>query len=235
MKQLHEIQLSILKKLMFAESVHFAELKPENIENNQFDWHLKQLIKTKFVEKSAYGYKLTVEGRKYCNRFDTDSNKIEMQGKISALMVSMRNINGFNEFLMYTRKKHPFFNCQGFASGKIRWGETVVEAATRELFEETGLKGICEIINLWHYLVLDEDSSTKEDKYFFICRFVNPQGELISNNMEGLYEWIKEDNIEKWITKPFTDKNEVLTLVKYALEIKIPLTLSEMKMKNDKF
>jgi len=236
MKQLHPIQIKILEKLIFSEGLHYVNLKPDkDMENNKFDWHLKQIMKAGLIAKQAELYALTKEGRKYCNRIDTDHNEVAMQGKISALMVCLRNINGYNEFLMSTRKKHPFFNCQGFASGKIRWGESIPEAAARELFEETGLKGKCEIINLWHYLVQDEDATTKEDKYFFICRFVNPTGDVLKNNIEGVFEWVREEDVSSWIKKPYTDKNEILTLMKYALEIKEPLTLSEMQISNDKF
>ena len=152
MKQLHEIQLRILRKLLFAESLRFSELKPDKeMENNRFDWHLKQLLNSGLVEKQSDGYRLSMQGKKYCNKLDTDSDKIEMQAKLSAWLICMRNTNGYNDFLLYTRKKHPFFGCQGFPSGKIKQGEKVIEAASRELKEETGLQGKADIIFLWHF------------------------------------------------------------------------------------
>jgi hypothetical protein len=45
MKQLHPIQLKILKKLLFAPQLKYTELKPEeHIENNQLSFHLNTLI-----------------------------------------------------------------------------------------------------------------------------------------------------------------------------------------------
>lgn len=216
MKQLHELQIQTLKKLIFAENLSFSDLKPhEEIENNQFVWHLKQLINLGLVSKNKNSYLLTEDGRKYCNRLDTDTNKVEMQAKISALQVGMRNTNGYNEFLIYTRKKHPFFGCQGFPSGKVKWGEKTNEAAIREFKEETGLTVTPELVGIWHYLVLGDNDNTKEDKYFYIYRFLNPVGELISTN-EGTFKWIREDAIDKYITKPFTNLQEIIDLIDLA-------------------
>ena len=236
MKQLHEIQLQILRKLLFAEKLHFSELKPnQKIENNQFDWHLKQLIKNELVEKQDNGYSLSIKGKKYCNKFDTDSDKIEMQAKLSAWLVCMRNTNGYNEFLLYTRKKHPFFGCQGFPSGKIRQGEKVIEAAKRELEEETGLTGEADVIFLWHFLVMDKDSGLKEDKYMFVCRFINPEGKLVENSIEGEYCWVTESNVETWLKKPFVDKEEILSLVEKAKTVKKPIMMTEERLQGDNF
>lgn len=45
MKQLHEIQLQILKKLLFAKELRYTDLKPDvELENNQLDFHLDKLI-----------------------------------------------------------------------------------------------------------------------------------------------------------------------------------------------
>lgn len=235
MKQLHTIQLEILQKLIFAEALHFAELKPSpDLENNKFDWHLKQLIKAGYIEKNNNSYNLSVEGRKYCNRMDTDINKVVMQAKLTVLQIGMRTTNGYNEFLLHTRKKHPFFGCQGFPTGKIKWGEEILEAARREFTEETSLSGNPELLSLWHYLVQDKANNTKEDKYFFICRNVNPAGKLVANN-EGEFEWVKESDVEKWLIKPFTNKEEILKYIDYAKNPPKVLEFREIKLFSDKF
>jgi ADP-ribose pyrophosphatase YjhB (NUDIX family) len=235
MKQLHKIQLEILNKLIFAQTLHFAELKPtSDLENNKFDWHLKQLIKTGYIQKTNGLYGLSEEGRKYCNRIDTDQNKVIMQAKLSVLQIGMRTVNGYNEFLLHTRKKHPFFGCQGFPSGKIRWGEEIVTAAKREFSEETSLSGNPELLSLWHYLVRDDAKNVKEDKYFFICRFVNPTGKLVSNH-EGDFNWVKESDVKDWLIKPFTNKKEILKYIDYAKNPPKILEFKEIVLFNDKF
>ncbi|NOZ44620.1 MAG: hypothetical protein GXP45_05805 [bacterium] len=117
MKQLHDIQLAILRKLLFAESLRYSDLKPEEaMENNQLSFHLDKLIELNYVEKldDNVGYRLTIEGKEYANRMDTEINKIKRQPKSGVLVIPMRYNEELNEheFLFYTRKKHPHFGKQ---------------------------------------------------------------------------------------------------------------------------
>lgn len=142
MKQLHPTQLAILKKLLFSPVLRYTDMKPSSkMDNNQFDFHLDSLITSGLVEKMDTGYTLTPTGKEYANRMDTDEVKILQQAKLGARVGCVRTVNGVQEFLVYTRKKQPFYNCQGFLAGKIRYGEKVLDAAARELKEETGLTG----------------------------------------------------------------------------------------------
>lgn len=44
MKQYHDVQLKILRKLLFAQSLPYSQLKPdEKMENNQLSFHLDKL------------------------------------------------------------------------------------------------------------------------------------------------------------------------------------------------
>jgi 8-oxo-dGTP pyrophosphatase MutT (NUDIX family) len=53
--------------------------------------------------------------------------------------------DGRTEYLFQERLKQPYFGYWGLPSGKIRWGETILETALRELKEETGLEADREI------------------------------------------------------------------------------------------
>jgi hypothetical protein len=48
---MHKLQLQILTKLVFKPDLKYMELKPEkDLENNQFDYHLNQLIDAGYIE-----------------------------------------------------------------------------------------------------------------------------------------------------------------------------------------
>ena len=54
MKQLHETQISILKNLLFAESLTYTKLKEGlDIENNTFSFHVHVLLDAGFIEKKV--------------------------------------------------------------------------------------------------------------------------------------------------------------------------------------
>jgi len=204
MKQLHETQLGILKKMLFANKLHYIKLKPNpEMENNQFDFHLKELIKAGYVHKKDKEYSLTSMGKEYANRMDTDKVVITQQAKISAWLCCRKKIKNKYQYLIYTRLKQPFYGCQGFPSGKVNYGERVIEAAKRELKEETSLTGIPNIVTIKHYIVFDKNSKELlEDKFMFLCLFENPGGKLKTNN-EGMYKWVDEKDLKKYVTNHF--------------------------------
>ena len=47
--------------------------------------------------------------------------------------------NSEGKFLAQQRLKQPFYGFWGRPTGKVGWGETILETAARELMEETGL------------------------------------------------------------------------------------------------
>lgn len=204
MKNYHPTQLGILNKLLFAPSLRYTDLKYDpDIENNTFQFHLDTLIETKLIKKDGNTYELTSEGKKVATHLDTDTNTMIGPRKVSVCLHAVRKVNDEYEVVIYKRLKHPFYGKQGHPTGKVQIGENILDAAKRELFEECALEGTPILFNVTHYLVKDADTKTLlDDKIFFDVYFLNPTGELKSNN-EGEYTWIKEKDIEKIIINPF--------------------------------
>ena len=63
-----------------------------------------------------------------------------MQPKLGAIAV----VHHENQFLLVKRRKEPNANTWGFPGGHVELGETALEAAVRELAEETGVLGTAE-------------------------------------------------------------------------------------------
>ena len=202
---MHEIQLGILNKLLFAKELRYSDLKVDpSIENNTFQFHLNKVIHAGYVLKNRNNlYELTLEGKKFATHIDTDKNQLVQRRKLSVRLFCDRMANNQREVLVYTRLKHPFYGKQGFPAGKVQVGETFTDAAVRELFEETGLKGKARLFNITHYLVKDATSSMLlDDKLFLDFHIPNPTGQLTGNN-EGKFEWIALDSLPKWLENPF--------------------------------
>lgn len=236
MKQLHNIQLEILKQLLFAPSLRYAKLKPNpEMENNQFDFHLNQLIDGGYIVKKEKGYCLTNFGKEYANRMDTEQTIIAKQSKISAWVCCVRTIGGNKQYLIYTRLKQPFYGCQGFMSGKVAYGEKVLEAAKRELKEETGLEGTAQIVSIKHFLVFDKQTNDLvEDKFMFLCLVKEPKGKLKPNN-EGNYEWVDENKLKQYVTNHFESWKAFEKQLEEIKSFKGKIQLEEIDHWSEKF
>ena len=136
---MHWIQNYVLQQLILSPDRRYADLKPANVEGNLFMYHLRQLMKEKLVQKRADGrYELTSTGQEYADRLSLQTFKPRLQPRIVTLIVGQ---NPQGQWLLYRRKRQPLIGQVGFPYGKLHQGESVQQAAERELQEKTGLTG----------------------------------------------------------------------------------------------
>lgn len=184
----HQAQMRILRALLMGIGKSFSELqKASALTSDHANFHIKKLIEAGFVEhiSKEYGrYQLTRTGKEYANRMDTDDNTIEKQPKLSIVILLLNNEG---KKLCQERLKQPYFGYWSHPTGKIRWGEEVLQAAARELMEETGLTATLTVRGIEHRIDHDHAGNLLEDKYFFYYRRHKP-----SRRHAGRYGWREE-------------------------------------------
>ena len=198
---IHAAQTAILRELLFYPSLKFSQLqKISGLDSDHFKFHCKRLVELGYIEKDKSSeYTLTIKGKEHANKLDTDNNTMERQTKTAALLIPLReNTDGEIEILVQQRLKQPFYGFWGRPTGKIRWGETIVEGAERELLEETGLSADCEVKGVYHKIDLQtEDDSLLEDKIFYVVVCTNTRGDLFEEFEGGKNAWMTPGKIEK--------------------------------------
>jgi ADP-ribose pyrophosphatase YjhB (NUDIX family) len=192
--KIHQTQTTILKELLFLPSARFSELrKKTELESDFFKFHLNKLVEVGYVEKVSNGeYRLTPNGKEYANKIDTDNNILERQPKSAVIVV----LQDENKLLLQERLKHPYFGFWGYPGGKIRWGETILQAAARELDEETGLNATLTYQGVYHEHVRSaETGEILEDKIFHIISGTNPHNTLKAHFDGGRNQWLTIEEI----------------------------------------
>ena len=208
----HAVQMKVLRYLLLSPNATFSALqKDADMQSDQFTFHLKKLLQVGYVTKDGQTYQLTRSGKEYANRMDTDENVIEKQPKLSVVLV-IEDDN--NRTLQQERLKHPYYGYWGYPTGKVRWGETLVEAGARELMEETGLAADLRVVGFYHKLDYDEESGELlEDKYFCIIHGTKAHGELITDAEGHHNEWMTNAEFETK-DKKFGNVTETRALVR---------------------
>lgn len=191
--KIHTAQTAILRELLFKPQAGYAELqKCTNLASDHFNFHIARLVELGLVQKVTRGaYALTPQGKEYANKLDTDSNTIERQPKSTVLIAAIRLVAGRQEFLFQERLKHPYFGFWGLPSGKLRWGETILQGAARELLEETGLTANMMYKGVYHEHARQANTNTLlEDKIFHVVLATNPSGNFMESFEGGHNAWM---------------------------------------------
>ena len=189
--QIHEAQTKILRELLFLPESNFAGLqKVSGLESDHVKFHIKRLVELGYVEKQGVKYRLSIKGKEYANKLDTDAGVIERQPKVAVLLIVERDHDGEKQYLLQERRKHPYFGYWGAPTGKIRWGESILETASRELEEETGLTASFEYRGINHERVRHSDTGEfVEDKIFHLMFTSNTTGTMKTEFDGGRNAW----------------------------------------------
>lgn len=196
-KLLHPAHVAILRVLLFTPAARFAELqKASELSSDHFNFYLKQLLEEKYVTKDSEGaYKLTGKGKEFANRFDTDARTVERQPKVAVCLV-VHDAEG--RTLMQQRLKQPYYGYWGRPTGKIRWGETIMQAAARELKEETNLTATLTPRGTQHKMDYNKETGELlEDKIFFIIHGADPTGTMFTKFEGGRNQWMTREEISQ--------------------------------------
>ena len=84
--KIHDAQVLILRELLFHQSANYAKLqRPTGLTSDHFNFHINRLLELGLVERVEKGqYKLTIAGKEYANKIDTDNNTIERQPSLQS-------------------------------------------------------------------------------------------------------------------------------------------------------
>jgi 8-oxo-dGTP diphosphatase len=185
---MHSTQRYILQKLQRCSPRRYSELRPKEVEGNVFMHHLRKLIRDGVVVQVEGGYGLTSRGNQLLDRMSASELRPRVQPKILVEVACQREDGAW---LFFRRKWEPFKGKVGFPAGNLHLGESVLEAAARELKDKTGLEAnLTHLGNLYMTTLQDGDIISHLLTHVVVGKITG--GEFISHSEQGEAFWHSE-------------------------------------------
>lgn len=183
----HHIQRSIVYQLAFEPSMRFGELKPDDIDNKLFTYHLKKVIAAGYVAKNDDGlYILTSEGRRIGVGALKSEHRLIDRAYSTLLLAIRRKHDG--AWLLYRRNTHPMIGLAGFMHVQPVVDMASTEIARLECRDKTGLDGEFSVHGHGYFRVYDKDQLESFIHFtLLVCDDIH--GELAPNNILADYFW----------------------------------------------
>jgi hypothetical protein len=122
----HHVQRHVLLLLKEHSTLEYAQLKPVELTGNAFNYHLRALLKTDFVEMNDGLYSLTDQGRLFADVASTASMKVRVRPAHGVLLL----IECGDKVMLYESKRQPLIGHKGLVFGKQRIGGSWLDTIT---------------------------------------------------------------------------------------------------------
>ncbi len=183
----HHIQKHILEHLTTHPQAHFAQMRPKDLENNIYTYHLHQLMKEKLVRKLDDGtYELTSHGKFAAIDISHRPREI-LEMAFSTLLLAVKNKEG--QWLLRKRLSEPLIGQYGFVHGEPTAEKPITTTAQDVLKEKTGLsadftpKGS-------GYIRFHKNGELESFTHFTLLYTDNATGTLLPNVGNGENIWV---------------------------------------------
>lgn len=190
---LHPSQIQILYTLRHSHTARYTDLRlPTGMESDVFKFHLRNLVKARYVHKTTDGhYQLTAAGKEYANALGDNKTSFK-QPKISlVIIVSRQSPKDETEYLFQQRLRQPFWGFWGLIGGPAEWGTAFETTAVHELHKQTGLYAQLSVSGMLRKQDYAEGSKEiLEDKLFIIMSAQEVEGTLATTWSGGNNKWL---------------------------------------------
>jgi len=133
------IQDGIISRLKNARFLRYSDMRPVDVPNDLYNYHLKQLISKHIVKKTSEGYSLSPTGLQHVADVHHTSDQANRLFKINVITIVSRVIDGQLMILNQVRGSNPSYGKIGVMGGTILKGEPLEVGAKRKLEQETGV------------------------------------------------------------------------------------------------
>lgn len=210
------IQNHILSQLKNATLLRYSDLRPSEVPNDLFNYHLQQLVKKGLVEKQSSGYCLSHHGIQHVADPYLSNDAITSLFKINVITIVSRQTEKGVEILNQVRKSNPSYGKVGVMGGVVLKGEPITHAASRKLRQETGLTASFRLVGC-ERRIMYKSGNIFSDVMFPITYADTSSGKLLEDSPFGHNMWVP---IEDAITNESAEFDSIVTIPKILNALK---------------
>lgn len=187
------VQDVIIGRLKNADSLRHSQLKPDSVDKDLFNYHLRELVGKGIVTKleNRGGYKLSHKGQQRVADIIHTSDQSSRLFKVNPLLIAVDKRSDGLHILSQERTAQPDYGIQGVPGGTIIKSELLLDGAARKLREETGLKASFQLIATTRRIDYRQ-GQLFSDVFFPICVTSEWSGDLIDTEF-GRNSWVLID------------------------------------------
>jgi hypothetical protein len=163
----HHIQREIVYRLAHESSMRFSQLKPDDIENKLFDYHLKKTISAGYVVKHEDGsYQLTQAGKRLGKGARQTSSRL-IDRAYSLIVLAVYDTSR-DQWLMFRRSTHPQLGLWGFLQAQPQAGMSITDTA-KELLSGLAIDA-SPTVHGHGFITVQQDGSLESFIHFSLLR-----------------------------------------------------------------
>lgn len=125
----HHIQRQVIMRLRQNGEQSYQDLKPDGVEGNAFNYHLRSLKKSDFIESTGEKYTLTPKGFLVSDGFSSPVARLMMRPYAHMGIV----VTSGDKVLLYRATRRPLDGIYILPTGKMRYGDDLQTSLAREL------------------------------------------------------------------------------------------------------
>jgi len=125
----HHLQRSILLQLRQNGIQTYQQLKPDGVEGNAYNYHLRNLRQAKLISSEDKVYELTAIGHVVADSFSFNAERLVLRPHVYTHII----VTSDDKVLLYNPTRQPLPGIHCFPSGKMHYGDSYTESIEREM------------------------------------------------------------------------------------------------------
>lgn len=197
MQENFDIQNFILSKLISGQGLRYRDMKPREVENDLYNYHLQYLVKKGYAQKMNDRYFLTDLGKHLIVNIKPlkQSGSVKDKFRVNVVCIIEKIKDGKKFYVIHRRKRAPFYGDEITTGGSVRSAELLFDSAARNANEKFGLDAKFTRLLATIRMVQFYNGELFQDIFLNFCYSNDFKGDLVQDNVFGTNRWALIDEI----------------------------------------